>query len=88
MPNDHQRLKQLYLKYLGKGRRYSYYPHLSHWNGDLTGAQQFEEGEIDLYIHIPFCRKLCTFCGCNVKVTNSPGEALPYVEALGREWEL
>ena len=41
-----------------------------------------------LYLHIPYCETLCTFCGCNTSITKDHGREEPYVQLLHREWEM
>lgn len=41
-----------------------------------------------LYVHIPFCESLCTYCGCNTKITRNHGMGAPYVDAVLAEWRL
>jgi len=41
-----------------------------------------------VYVHIPFCRSLCTYCGCNVRITRNRAIALPYLEAVLTEWRM
>lgn len=48
--------------------------------GPATGAA--------IYIHIPFCHSLCTYCGCNTRVTRNRGLVAPYLRAVQTEWEL
>ena len=43
---------------------------------------------ISLYIHLPFCESLCTFCGCNKRITKNHGVEIPYIESVIREWEM
>lgn len=43
------------------------------------------DAPISLYVHVPFCRKRCTFCTCHVIATPHPEVAEPYLEALERE---
>ncbi|MBI2520997.1 MAG: radical SAM protein [Bdellovibrio sp.] len=40
---------------------------------------------IDLYLHLPFCEQLCTFCGCNIAVTKDHQVERPYIETILRE---
>jgi oxygen-independent coproporphyrinogen III oxidase len=40
---------------------------------------------ISLYIHIPFCNKLCYFCGCNTQISRDPKKKRQYVHALKKE---
>jgi oxygen-independent coproporphyrinogen-3 oxidase len=39
-------------------------------------------------VHVPFCRELCLYCGCNVVIAQSAGAADPYLEDLAREMDL
>jgi oxygen-independent coproporphyrinogen III oxidase len=49
-------------------------------SGDAPGA--------GIYIHIPFCRALCTYCGCNTRITRSHSAVLPYVKTVLAEFDL
>src|SRR5690606_22270418 len=44
-----------------------------------------EEG-ISIYIHLPFCESLCTYCGCNKRITKNNAVKDPYIQALLTEW--
>jgi oxygen-independent coproporphyrinogen-3 oxidase len=46
-----------------------------------------EEG-ISLYIHLPFCENLCTFCGCHKRITKRHSIESPYITTLLKEWDL
>lgn len=50
-------------------------------------ASNRDEG-ISLYIHLPFCESLCTFCGCNKRITKRHEVESPYITAVLREWDL
>ncbi|MEC8623331.1 MAG: coproporphyrinogen-III oxidase family protein [Bdellovibrionota bacterium] len=84
----------LMLKYHSPGSRYSYFPSVSYWknsvsqNGLISHLQKSYDPKqgIDLYIHIPFCESLCTFCGCNIKITKNHKEGISYVDSLEKEW--
>jgi oxygen-independent coproporphyrinogen-3 oxidase len=41
--------------------------------------------EISLYIHLPFCESMCTFCGCTKRITKNHAVEIPYVKALLKE---
>lgn len=43
---------------------------------------------ISLYVHLPFCESLCTYCGCNTRITKNHGVETPYIDYLLREWEM
>ncbi|WP_353083356.1 oxygen-independent coproporphyrinogen III oxidase [Flavobacterium sp.] len=87
-------------KYNVPGPRYTSYPTVPYWEEDLfsleswknTLIKSFEESNhsegISLYIHLPFCESLCTFCGCNKRITKRHEVENPYITALLKEWEL
>jgi len=80
--------------------RYTSYPTVPYWEEDSfaydryleTLKRSFDESNkedgISLYIHLPFCESLCTFCGCNKRITRQHDVELPYIEALLKEWKL
>lgn len=47
----------------------------------LEGAR----GDISLYVHIPFCERICRYCGCNTGAANRRGRLQSYLDALDRE---
>lgn len=85
---------QLIEKYNIPVPRYTSYPTVPYWNNDafskeafLAGIKDTEEG-ISLYIHLPFCESLCTYCGCNKYITVNHGYESPYIDTLLKEWQL
>jgi len=87
-------------KYNVAGPRYTSYPTVPYWDEASFSLQQwkqtlkrsFDESNhvegISLYIHLPFCESLCTFCGCHKKVTKRHDLELPYIQAVLKEWDL
>ena len=87
-------------KYNVPGPRYTSYPTVPYWEEDSfttelwkkTLIQSFEESNesegISLYIHLPFCESLCTFCGCNKRITKNHEVEKPYIQAVLKEWQL
>lgn len=87
-------------KYNVPGPRYTSYPTVPYWEDDLfhvedwkrTSLQSFEESNttegISLYIHLPFCESLCTFCGCNKRITKRHEVEDPYIIAVLKEWKM
>ncbi len=87
-------------KYNVPGPRYTSYPTVPYWDekGFSTDIwkqhliKSFTESNaqegISVYIHLPFCESLCTFCGCNKRITRQHHVEAPYIEALLKEWEL
>jgi oxygen-independent coproporphyrinogen-3 oxidase len=94
MPNS------LIQKYNIPGPRYTSYPTVPYWNEDTFSVQKwtsslvtsFNESNasegISLYIHLPFCESLCTFCGCNKRITKQHSVEDIYLNAVLKEWNL
>lgn len=77
-------------KYNTKGPRYTSYPTalLLRSGYDCTKALQAlaKSGpELSLYLHLPFCRELCYYCGCNKVISRDQTKADRYLQALARE---
>ncbi|PYS92594.1 MAG: oxygen-independent coproporphyrinogen III oxidase [Acidobacteria bacterium] len=91
---------ELLKKYDVPGPRYTSYPTVPYWETAPTAdewfagvARRLDEAEradegASLYIHIPFCRSLCTYCGCNSRITCNTSVGLPYVRNVLSEWAL
>jgi oxygen-independent coproporphyrinogen-3 oxidase len=91
---------ELLKKYDVPGPRYTSYPTVLYWDRNPTPAEWvaslaagLDEAEAEgcgaaIYIHIPFCRSLCTYCGCNSRITQNRAVGEPYVRTVLREWEL
>ena len=78
-------------KYNYSGPRYTSYPTALEFSADY-GEENFRsavacypERPLSLYVHIPFCHKLCYFCGCNKIVTRQQHKADQYLDALEQE---
>lgn len=74
--------------------RYTSYPPANHFTEDFTGddythlldvSNSGSPHNIAVYIHIPFCRKICHYCGCNSCPAGNGGTVLPYIQALKKE---
>jgi len=57
-------------------------------NEQFTRAVSTATGDISLYIHIPFCEKICWYCGCNTAAANRAQRLSSYLDALHKEIEL
>ncbi|ESU25211.1 coproporphyrinogen III oxidase [Flavobacterium enshiense DK69] len=87
-------------KYNVPGPRYTSYPTVPYWEDESfsgkiwqdTFIRSFNESNasegISLYIHLPFCESLCTFCGCHKRITKRHEVENPYIEAVLKEWNL
>ncbi len=87
-------------KYNVPGPRYTSYPTVPYWEEDKFELNAWKssvkkafqvsnhsEG-ISLYIHLPFCERLCTYCGCNTRITVNHQVEQPYLTALLKEWDM
>lgn len=87
-------------KYNIPGPRYTSYPTVPYWEDETFSLKAWKsslqksfiesnstEG-ISLYIHLPFCESMCTFCGCNKRITRNHGVEVPYIDSVIREWEM
>jgi oxygen-independent coproporphyrinogen-3 oxidase len=83
-------------RYNVAGPRYTSYPTAPEWL-DSFGPSDFAQAlrqsnearpvqPLSLYMHLPFCDRLCLFCGCNVVINRNHDVAIPYLERL--EWEI
>ncbi len=70
--------------------RYTSYPTAAEFTDEI-GALDLEDaiasatGDVSLYIHIPFCEKICWYCGCNTAAANRKQRLDSYLESLHRE---
>jgi oxygen-independent coproporphyrinogen III oxidase len=79
--------------------RYTSYPTVPFWTEEFDIARWKEafreeflkqnvQNGISLYIHLPFCESLCTYCGCNKKITTNHSVEGEYINAISKEWRL
>ena len=52
---------------------------------DLDAALRGVSGDVSLYVHIPFCEKICWYCGCNTSAANRRERLASYLDALHRD---
>ena len=86
--------EELLRRFGGRGPRYTSYPTADRFD-DRVGAERYGQalsaragrrGEpLGLYVHIPFCRSICYYCGCNKIGTRHVEQSTPYLAALERE---
>lgn len=91
---------ELLKKYDVPGPRYTSYPTILHWADTPTLEEWISSvsESLDLterhgngaavYVHVPFCQSLCTYCGCNSRITRSTSVGGSYVKTVLKEWEL
>ncbi len=70
--------------------RYTSFPTAAEFRGDVgssdfTAALSRARGDVSLYVHIPFCDKICWYCGCNTAAANHYERLANYLDALHRE---
>lgn len=70
--------------------RYTSFPTAAEFT-DSVGTEEYRdalagaEGDISLYIHIPFCENICWYCGCNTARANRVQRLTSYLDAVHRE---
>lgn len=88
-------------KYHVAAPRYTSYPTVPFWDEHSFSKEGWlqtvrntfqlkgtaSEG-ISIYIHLPFCESLCTYCGCNTRITKNHQVEIPYLQAVLKEYEL
>lgn len=87
-------------KYNVPGPRYTSYPTVPYWDEENFNVDKWitslkksfiesnkKEG-ISIYIHLPYCESLCTFCACNKRITKQHSVEDPYIDALLKEWNI
>lgn len=88
--------KDLILKYNSPGPRYTSYPPANHFAGDFTTddykecitlSNAMSPENISIYIHIPYCPRLCHFCGCSTTLLTNADSIGQYFDALLKEIE-
>lgn len=85
-------------KYNIQAPRYTSYPTVPYWDNNLNETKWIEHIKnafikynadgISLYIHLPYCESLCTYCACNTRITVNHKVELPYIDSLIKEWQL
>ena len=88
----------LVTKYNKAVPRYTSYPTVPYWDNNLTEEKwidhiqkafiKYNADGISLYIHLPYCESLCTYCACNTRITVNHKVELPYIESVLKEWQL
>lgn len=87
-------------KYNIPGPRYTSYPTVPYWYESTFSPEKWKESVIrsfnesnpeegiSIYIHLPFCEALCTFCACHKRITKQHSVEIPYLESVLKEWRL
>lgn len=80
--------------------RYTSYPTVPYWENDSLNEENWKisvknvfdktnkANGISLYIHMPYCESICTFCGCNKRITKNHDVEAPYIQTVLKEWKL
>ncbi|MFA8436522.1 MAG: oxygen-independent coproporphyrinogen III oxidase [Marinifilaceae bacterium] len=80
--------------------RYTSYPTVPYWGNEKpevsdwlkvvkrTFDESNREKGISIYVHLPYCEKLCTYCACTKVITRNHDVEEEYIDALLKEWQI
>lgn len=80
--------------------RYTSYPTVPYWDNLPIKQEEWAKkvkvsfdktnntNGISVYIHLPYCENICTFCGCNKRITRNHAVEKPYIDAVLKEWNI
>lgn len=89
-------ISKLIAKYDVQVPRYTSYPTVPYWEEAPSQDQWVNHlrqtlaqptSRWSMYMHLPFCESLCTFCGCNTSITKDHKKEDPYIESMLKEWQ-
>lgn len=84
-------MSELFARYDVPVPRYTSFPPVPHWRdtpdtdtwlSSIRDALAPDAASTAVYVHVPFCETLCTFCGCNTVITKNHGHEDPYVDLV------
>ena len=87
-------------KYNVPAPRYTSYPTVPFWERERVSQSEWlqsinrsftssnKDKGISVYIHLPFCESLCTYCACNTRITKNHKVEETYIKALLTEWQI
>ncbi len=91
-------MNDLLQKYNVASPRYTSYPtvpywentehSLENWQNSLKNAFWTSGREVSIYVHLPYCESLCTYCGCTTRITTNHNVEEPYIDLIEKEWNL
>lgn len=90
-----KKFSELLKKYDVPVPRYTSYPTVPSWSKTPTQQEWLhslkttlakDKASWSMYLHLPFCESLCTFCGCNTIITKDHSKSQSYIELLLKEW--
>ncbi len=78
--------------------RYTSYPTVPFWQNTLdeegwkqqlrASSVRYGKEGMSLYIHLPYCESLCTYCACNTRITVNHAVEEGYIQSLLKEWSM
>jgi len=94
-PPPLDRLRELIPRYDRPGPRYTSYPTAPVWRDDFgptelraaLGRAGGRDAALAVYVHVPYCEALCTYCACNRVIRRDHALGVPYLDRLEREIE-
>lgn len=91
-------MNDLLQKYNVASPRYTSYPTVPYWENTAHSLENWQNSlknafwtsgrEVSIYVHLPYCESLCTYCGCTTRITTNHNVEEPYIDLIEKEWNL
>jgi len=91
---EQEAVRERVARYAGSGPRYTSYPTAPVWRDSFDARElaralgRQSDAPLSIYVHIPYCERLCTYCACNRVISRDRSVVGPFLDTLEREFAL